>query len=179
MTLRLFTLAVAVGLLLAEARVSRQNDARLDALGAVAPPGDVYMLLAVLYPLAFVVMGVEGVWRAALAADPAAAPGPGPSWYAAGLLLFGAAKALKYWAIASLGERWSFKVRVLPGRPLVRTGPYRHVDHPNYVAVVGEFAGMAMMMGAGLTGPVMLAAFGAALWARVRFENRCLRPDLP
>ena len=64
---------------------------------------------------------------------------------------------------------------VLPGVTLVSSGPYRYIAHPNYVAVVGELLGAAMMMSAWITGPIALAAFGAALAARVRVERRALR----
>ena len=55
-----------------------------------------------------------------------------------GLAMFGLAKALKVWAISSLGPKWSFRVLVVPGAPLVSAGPYRFMSHPNYLAVVGE-----------------------------------------
>jgi methyltransferase len=82
---------------------------------------------------------------------------------------------LKYWAIRTLGERWSFRVLVQPERPLVGTGPYRYVNHPNYIALVGELVGAAMMMRAVIFGPVMTLAFGVALWTRWRFERGVLR----
>jgi methyltransferase len=166
-----FVLAIIIGLMLAETRVSYAHERRLRDRGAVMPDGDVYRALAILYPLAFLLMGLEGIWRAS---DTPVATLQGPSWFASGLLMFVASKALKYWAIASLGERWTFRVLVLPGAPLVTTGPYRYVAHPNYIAVVGELVGTAMMMGARVTGPVMTALFGIALFARVRFENRVL-----
>lgn len=174
-----FVLALVIGLMLAETRVSSVHERRLRERGAVMPDGDVYRALAILYPAAFLVMGLEGIWRArdaqsAGATAVSAESLHGPSWFVSGLLMFIAAKALKYWAIASLGERWTFRVFVLPGLPLVTTGPYRYVTHPNYIAVVGELVGTAMMMGALVTGPVMTALFGIALFARVRFENRVL-----
>ena len=172
-----FAVAAIVGLLLAEARVSWRNERVLRARGAIEPPGDVHAVLAVLYPAAFVLMGAEGFYRAAQV-EISAGP-PGPSWFVSGLLLFAASKALKYWAIRTLGERWSFRVLVLPGVPLVATGPYQYVRHPNYIAVVGELVGAAMMVGARVTGPVMLALFGVALWARVRFEERALASGPP
>jgi methyltransferase len=125
--------------------------------------------MAVLYPAAFAAMTVEGMWRASRPL------GSGPSWLASGLLLFAASKGLKYWAIRTLGDRWSFRVLTLPGAPLVTRGPYRYVAHPNYIAVVGELAGAAMMMRAWVSGPLMLAAFGLVLAARIRFETRVLR----
>lgn len=170
MTLPAFLLSLVVGMLLAETRVSARNTRLLLARGAIMPAGDVYPILAVLYPLAFLAMGAEGVWRAAVSS---AAPG-GPSWPASGVVLFLASKGLKYWAIGALGERWTFRVLVVPNLPLVETGPYRYVAHPNYVAVVGELVGAAMMFRAVWTGPLMVVLFGLALWARVRFETRVL-----
>jgi methyltransferase len=176
----LFLTAVVFGLMLAEMRQSRRHEAILRSGGAIEPPGDVYWALAWLYPAAFLAMGAEGAWRAhaaGLAGWAAFEPSGdgGPFWTAAGVLLFAASKMLKYWAIGTLGERWTFRVLIQPGRPLVTTGPYRYVDHPNYIAVVGELVGAAMMLGARVAGPIMIVAFGAALWARVRFETRILR----
>ena len=167
-----FALAVVIGLLLSEARLSRRNEQTLRALGATTPPGDVYAVMAILYPAAFLVMGLEGMWRAA---QPPASDVAGPAWAASGVLLFAASKWLKYWAIRSLGECWTFRVFIVPGRPLVTSGPYKYVAHPNYLAVLGELVGAAMMFRAGTTGPIMCALFGLVLWARVRFETRVLR----
>jgi len=172
----LFITAVILGLLLAETRVSRMHERRLRERGAVTPPGDVYLALLMLYPSAFLLMGAEGFWRAFEAGrTSAAAVHGGPSWLASGIVIFVASKALKYWAIRSLGELWTFRVFIVPDAPLVTTGPYRYVTHPNYIAVVGELIGTAMMVGAPVSGPVMLGAFGAALRARVKFENQVLR----
>lgn len=167
-----FVIAVVLGLLIAETRLSWANERTLRTRGAFAPPGDVYAALAVLYPGAFLSMGAEGLWRGG---QSAAVLASGPSWLASGILMFCASKALKYWAIRSLGARWTFRVLVAPGLPLVTGGPYRYLAHPNYVAVMGELVGTAMMCGARVTGIVSLVAFGAALWMRVRFEERVLR----
>jgi methyltransferase len=173
------TIAVIFGFMLAEQRLSRANERRLRAAGAVEPPGDPYLALAILYPAAFLIMGLEGVWRAA---HPVASNSglqtsyfAGAAWGAAGVVLFAASKLLKYWAVGSLGERWSFRVLVQPDRPLVTTGPYRYIAHPNYLAVVGELVSTAMMVTASVTGPLMTGAFGIALWARLRFEERVLK----
>jgi len=165
-----FAVSVIFGLMLAEQQLSSRNERSLRAAGAVEPPGDLYWPLAVAYPLAFLAMGLEGAWRAAHDTGPSS----GPSWAASGVVLFVASKALKYWAIRTLGERWSFRVLTLPGRPLVAIGPYRYLDHPNYVAVVGELVGTALMVTAPLTGPLAFVIFGALLWRRWRFEHRAL-----
>ena len=164
--------AVVIGCLLAETRVSRANERRLRARGAVTPAGDVYRLMAVLYPSAFLAMIGEGIWRAVH--DPPAPTGA-PNWIVSGVLLFLVSKALKYWAIRTLGERWTFRVFIVPDLPLVTTGPYRYVAHPNYVAVMGELVGTAMMCGAPIAGVVGVVSFGAVLWMRVRFESGVLK----
>ncbi|MSO49945.1 MAG: hypothetical protein EXQ49_08595 [Acidobacteria bacterium] len=169
-----FAVAVVIGVLLAETRLSMRNETRLRARGAVEPKGDVYLWLSVIYPAAFLMMGGEGLWRASRVAGAVVDPSA-PSWWVAGLLLLVASKALKYWAIANLGERWTFKVLVLPDVPLVRSGPYRYVDHPNYIAVFGELAGTALLLSAWISGPVMTVLFGIALRARLRIETRALR----
>jgi methyltransferase len=169
-----FVCALVFGLMLAETRVSVRNERALRARGAIEPRGDVYLAMLILYPLAFGLMGIEGISRSRAPAE-VVAGSPQPAWWLAGILLMVASKALKYWAIASLGERWTFRVLVLPGLPLVRQGPYRYVNHPNYIAVVGELVGMALMMSAWITGPLMTLAFGVALLMRLKVETAALR----
>ncbi len=172
-----FALATMIGLLLAETRLSMRNETSLRARGAIEAQGDVYVAMSILYPLAFLLMGAEGMWRSRIAVDAVAgAPAP-PAWWVAGVLLMLASKGLKYWAIANLSDRWTFKVLVLPGIPLVRSGPYRYVDHPNYVAVLGELVAMALLMSAWITGPLMTVAFGILLLMRLKVETRALRQE--
>src|SRR5262245_29730190 len=110
-----------------EAVLSAFNERVLRARGAVEPSGDVIDVMRWAYPGAFVLMGIEG-----------AVSGPAPREVMMfGLALFGLAKALKIWAISSLGSKWSYRVLVVPGDPLVTTGPYQFISHPNYLAVVG------------------------------------------
>ena len=35
---------------------------------------------------------------------------------------------------------------VVPGEPLVTSGPYQFISHPNYLAVVGEIASVAAIV---------------------------------
>jgi methyltransferase len=159
-----FTVAAVYLLMLGEAALSRVNEAALRRQGAIEPPGDVYRTMQWAYPAAFAAMAIEGAWRG---------PSP-PTALAAGLILFGLAKGLKLWAMASLGERWSFRVLVMPGRALVTGGPYRWMRHPNYLAVLGEIAGVALTVSAPVTGPLALAGFGALMWRRMAIEDRAL-----
>jgi methyltransferase len=152
--------------MLIEARLSAAHDRRLRALGAIEPPGDVYRAMQIAYPATFVAMIVEGMLRdvtfdrAVLARS----------------LLFAAAKILKYWAIASLGDRWTFRVLVPPGSSRTVRGPYRWLRHPNYVAVAGELAGTAIAMHAVFTGIPAVVGFVALMLKRVKIEDQALGP---
>lgn len=149
----------------AELLVSRRNEARLRAQGALEPPGDVYESMRWAYPGAFVVMALEGALFG---------PDPGRTTVA-GVVVLGASKLLKLWAMAALGPRWTYRVLLLPGAPLVTHGPYALVRHPNYIAVVGELLGMALLVGARVTGPATIVLFGLLLRARIRIEDVALR----
>ena len=158
------TTIAALLIMAGEAVLSAFNERQLRAKGAIEPPGDVIAMMRVAYPLAFVAMGIEG-----------ALAGPAPrDVLMYGLALFGLAKALKLWAISSLGSRWSFRVLILPGAPLVTTGPYRFISHPNYVAVVGELASVAMIVWAPLAGVLATIGFGWLMIKRIRIEDAAL-----
>lgn len=150
--------------MLVEARHSRRNDRQLRAQGALEPNGDVYRVMQVAYPGLFAAILAESLVR----------PPQSSARMAAGAAVFAAAKALKYWAIATLGHRWTFRVLVVPGLPPIATGPYRYLRHPNYAGVVGEYAGLALMANAPVTGALALALFGGLLRARIAIEERAM-----
>jgi methyltransferase len=158
------TLVAVMLMMLAEQQLSAFNARSLRSLGAIEPPDDVYPMMAFVYPLAFVIMSVEGAFF-----------GPAP-WMGtlAGGVLFGLAKAWKFWAIASLGPRWTFRVLVLPDAPLVHHGPYAMMRHPNYLGVLGEVAGVALLVGARFSGPLSMLAMAMLLKKRVAVEERAL-----
>jgi methyltransferase len=160
----LMLLAIAFVPMLVEARRSAAHARALRAAGAAEPADDVYRVMEVTYPACFLAMAAEAWWR-----------GRGMSGTAfAGAAIFVAAKGLKYWAIATLGDRWTFRVLVPPGSAMTRRGPYRLLRHPNYVGVVGELAGFALLAQAPLAGVVSVVAFALLLAARIRVEERAL-----
>ena len=160
----LASLAAVIVMMLAELKRSRANERLLRQRGAVEPRGDVYRALAIVYPGLFVLMAAEG-----------AVAGPSPDvLLVAGLAVFVAAKILKLWAVTTLGPRWSYRVLVLPSAPLVTTGPYAYLRHPNYAAVFGELGGFALMVGAGITGVVSLVAFAVLVRKRIAVEEKAL-----
>ncbi|MDQ3926123.1 MAG: hypothetical protein M3272_03930 [Actinomycetota bacterium] len=94
-----------------------------------------------------------------------------PFW----LALFVGSQALRYWAILSLGERWTMRVVILPGVPLVERGPYKHVQHPNYLAVAIEIFSAPLIFGASFTALAFTLLNLWVLLLRIRAEARALR----
>jgi methyltransferase len=84
------------------------------------------------------------------------------------------AMALRWWAIVTLGARWSTRILAWPGLPLVRAGPYRLLRHPNYLAVVLELLAVPLIGGAVVTAAVATLANLLLLAVRVRAEERAL-----
>ena len=150
--------------MLFEARRAARNERAQRARGGLEPPGDVYRIMRVAYPAAFLTMIVEGAIRGT----------PPVAVFVAGGVLFAVAKALKWWAIRALGPCWTFRVIVVPGSVPVTSGPYRQMRHPNYLAVVGELIAVALMSGARVTGPLATAAFCVLMLRRIAVENRAL-----
>jgi methyltransferase len=85
-----------------------------------------------------------------------------------------AANALRWWCIATLGPFWSARVIVIPGTPLVRSGPYRWFAHPNYVAVIIEGAALPLAGSAWITAGTFTVLNAALLTVRLRCETRAL-----
>jgi methyltransferase len=163
MTRSLLLLAVVFVPMVAEARRSWRHERALREAGASEPAGDVYGAMQVAYPLTFLAMVLEG-WRRR----------PRQPMLAAGAVIFVVGKGLKYWAIRTLGPRWTFRVLVPPGAPRLMGGPYRWLRHPNYAGVIGELAGVALMARAPMTGVASLVGFGSLMLLRIRVEEWAL-----
>jgi len=163
-TIAALTLIAVLLVMGGEAILSAFNERVLRSRGAIEPEDDVYRAMQVAYPASFLIMAIEGAIR-----------GPAPrDVLLIGLAIFGFAKALKAWAISSLGPRWSFRVLVLKDAPLVTAGPYGVVRHPNYVAVVGEIVGFGAIVWAPITSVVAVLVFGWLMIRRIRVEDRAL-----
>jgi methyltransferase len=91
-------------------------------------------------------------------------------WLAGFLIL----QILRFWTLLTLGRRWTTRIIVLPGAPLIGDGPYRLLSHPNYLVVVGEIAVLPLCLGL----PGLALAFSVAnaviLSIRIRAENVAL-----
>ena len=89
------------------------------------------------------------------------------------------ANTLRWWCIYTLGQRWTARVIVIPGLPLVRSGPYRWFAHPNYVAVIVEGAALPLVGSAWITACTFTVLNAWLLTVRLRCETRALAAAAP
>ena len=90
------------------------------------------------------------------------------------LAVFAVLQGLRVWVLATLGRRWTTRVIVLPGAPLVTGGPFRLVRHPNYCVVVAEIAVLPLVFGLVWIAALYTGLNAAMLWVRIRSESRAL-----
>ncbi|MBX9898648.1 MAG: hypothetical protein K2Y17_12305 [Qipengyuania sp.] len=144
---------------LAELVIDRRNTARLLAAGA-------YEVGARHYPA---MVAMHAAWLAAL-------------WFTVGglsidlplLTVFGVLQVLRVWVLATLGPRWTTRIIVMPGAPLVKRGPFRFLRHPNYTVVTAEIAVLPLVFGLVWVAILFTLLNAAMLTVRIRAENRAL-----
>lgn len=150
----------------AELRLARRNERWARSRGAREYGRRHYPLFFLLHGAWFVGWIAESLGRGVRLAE---------AW-GLWLALFLLAGALRYWAIATLGQRWNTRILVLDGAPPITSGPYRFVPHPNYIAVATELLALPLVFGAWWTAGVA-SVLNVALLAGVRIplEERALR----
>ncbi|MBI5709118.1 MAG: hypothetical protein HZC42_02280 [Candidatus Eisenbacteria bacterium] len=149
---------------LAELRLSARHERTLRARGAVEHGRAHFPLL----------VGLHALFPLALAGEVTLLGARHGALWPLWLGLFAAAQALRYSAIRALGTRWSVRVWALPAEPPLARGPYRFLRHPNYLAVVVEFAAAPLMFGAWRTALAFSAFNALALAVRIPVEERAL-----
>jgi methyltransferase len=158
-TLNILILAVVTLQRAGELWLSNRNTARLRALGAIEHAPSHYPLIVALH----------AAWLAALWFFALPRPIDG-FWFA----VFVLTELARIWVLASLGPRWTTRIIVLPNAPLVRRGPYRLVNHPNYLVVIAEIAALPLVFGLWWVALIFSALNAAILAVRIREENRAL-----
>lgn len=144
----------------AELALAARNTGRLMAQGATEYGAAHYPLFVVLH----------GAWLASLLVFVPAGTPPNP-WLVGllAILLLG-----RIWVMMSLGPYWTTRIIRLPRAPIIRTGPYRWIRHPNYVIVVGEIAVLPLIFGAWEIALLFSLLNALLLRHRIRIENAAL-----
>jgi len=152
-------LAAVAAQRLRELAISRANEA---AQGGVRAAPRTYPLMVAAHVGLVTLPLLEVGWRSASR----------PRWRWAAVLA--GASLLRIWSIRSLGGSWNVRASVPAGLRPVETGPYAYIRHPNYLAVVLEFAAIPLVAGAWLSAVVLSALNALVLLDRIREEERLL-----
>jgi methyltransferase len=147
---------------LGELVLARRNTERLLAEGAHEVAPGHYPLIVLLHAA-----WLAGLWYLVWRGDAEVNWG----WFAVFVVLQG----LRVWVIATLGSRWTTRIIVLPGAPLVTAGPYRFVSHPNYLVVAGEIMVLPLCFDLAWYGVLFTVLNIVALRIRIRAEETALR----
>ena len=81
---------------------------------------------------------------------------------------------LRVWSIQTLGRMWSRKCFYIYGVPLVRKGPYRFLNHPEYLSRLLDVAGMTLLFSAWWSGSICFFVSLFYLFRIVPLEQRQL-----
>jgi methyltransferase len=159
MIVNIIILALVTLQRVAELWLSNRNTRRLLAQGAHEHAAEHYPLIVALHAAWLIAL-----WLLALSRT------IDPFW----LGLFVVIELARIWTLASLGERWTTRIIVLPGTPLVRRGPYRWINHPNYWIVIAEIAVLPLVFGLWWVSLLFSLLNAALLIVRIHQENRAL-----
>ena len=150
---------------LGELVLARRNTSRLLAQGAHEVGAAHYPLIVALHTFWLLGLWYIAVYRAPPEQDVSLL------WLAVFLIL----QLARLWVMASLGERWTTRIIVLPGAPLVRRGPYRFLSHPNYWVVAGEILVLPLVFGLAWYGLAFSLLNAAMMRIRIRAEAAALQ----
>jgi methyltransferase len=90
------------------------------------------------------------------------------------LAIFIVLQGLRIWVMATLGPRWTTRIIVVPGQPLISSGPYRILSHPNYAVVAAEIAVLPLALHLPLLALIFTLLNVGVLGIRIRAEARAL-----
>jgi methyltransferase len=144
---------------LAELAWARRNVARLMRRRAREVAPEHYPLIVVLHA-----SWLSGLWLLA----------PTMIVHWGWLVIFFILQILRVWVLISLKDRWTTRIIVLANEPLVRVGPYRFLNHPNYWVVAGEILTLPLSFGLVVYALIFSVLNAVILSMRIRAENRAL-----
>lgn len=148
-----------------ELRLSGRHLRKLEGIGGREHHPESFRYVASLHGLFLASLLVESYpWRIPFDARTAACLG-------ALALLSG----LRFWCMHALGDYWNVRIVTVPGSAAIRTGPYRYLRHPNYLAVALEFLFLPLLLRTPATLAVFLVPGLLVLRQRIGLEERALR----
>jgi methyltransferase len=93
---------------------------------------------------------------------------------AVALAIFIVLQGLRLWVMATLGSRWTTRIIVVPGQPLISSGPYRYLSHPNYAVVAAEIVVLPLALHLPLLALTFTVLNAGVLVIRIHAEAQAL-----
>jgi methyltransferase len=144
---------------LGELALARRNTERLRARGAIEFDAEHYPLIVLVHTAWLLTLWIFGHDEDV------------NLWLLAAFVLL---QGVRLWVLATLGSRWTTRIIIVPGEPLIDTGPYRYFSHPNYAVVVAEIAVLPLALHLPVVAAIFTLLNAAVLVVRIRAEARAL-----
>jgi len=106
---------------------------------------------------------------------PGASMGDSAGLREAGIGLFAAGIALRWYSILYLGRFFTVNVAIAADHRLIDQGPYRYLRHPSYTGAVAAFAGLGLCLANWASLAVILLPVIAVFLRRILIEEAALR----
>lgn len=159
-TLTFLFLAFLILQRLGELIIARRNTARLLADGAHEVGAGHYPVMVAMHVgwlAAILLLG----WNEAVR----------PFW----LILYVFLQGFRIWILGTLGRRWTTRI-IVTDAPLVSTGPFKFIPHPNYALVVAEIIVAPLVLGLWGVALVFTVLNALMLRHRIKVEDAAIRP---
>ena len=91
------------------------------------------------------------------------------------LLIYLLLQVVRYWVIATLGRYWTHRIITLKEAPVVRSGPYRWLRHPNYVVTIAETFLLPLVFADVAVAAIFGCVWSAVLYYKILLEDGALK----
>lgn len=157
MTLPVIVVSIVLVQRLSELMLARRNYRWALQHGGTEVGGNHYWLFIVLH----------GGWLVSFFGECSFRETSVPPFWPLLLAMIAIAQILRYWAIRSLGRHWNTRIVVFEGLTAIKSGPYRYLKHPNYIAVALELFAIPALLGAWYSA-IFFSAVNALLLLGIR-----------
>ncbi|MFN3561855.1 MAG: isoprenylcysteine carboxyl methyltransferase family protein [Chloroherpetonaceae bacterium] len=149
---------------IAELFISKRNEVWLKSQGGYEVGAEHYKYMVLLHITWFLAMiGEHYIRHTSLS----------PLWQI-WLGVIAIAQVGRYSVITTLGKFWNTRIIVVPNAPLVKSGLYRFIKHPNYWIVGTEIAVVPLVFELYITSLIYTILNAIMLFVRIRVEEKAL-----
>lgn len=143
-----------------ELSLARRNTLRLVAAGAYEVGRSHYPVIVALHASWLITLWIFG-WNRSLVVP--------------FVIIYIVLQAGRVWVLRTLGARWTTRIVIVPGVKPITTGPFRYLQHPNYLVVALELPCVSLALGLWLHAMIFGTLNLVMLAWRIRVEDSALQ----